>query len=440
VKIVRSGEPEFLERVKAIQERRWLAMDEWAPQVESIIKKYREFRDLSLLEFAKTYDGIELKEEELWVSRDAIRNSHKKVSSVVRKSIEVVKARMERVQSEMKVSSFQEEEEAGVLWGAEVRPLDRVGIYVPGMSANYFITLLQCAVPARVAGVKKILVATPPRKKLGPPYIEPTLLYAAKLCEITDILVSGGTGALAALAFGSKQSEPVNKIVGAGSVETAVAKQRLSGYVGIDGFTGTLETAFICDRTTKTEQVVADVIGRADLDPQASFFIFNSDENWIQNLLDGFVKSVDEIKDQRSQNSVKSCLERNLTCFLVRNLDESFSVVNDLAPALLCVCIKNASDHLDEVRSCGSVLLGQFTPPVALDIIGGPLGIVSTMGAASFALSMSPGAFVKRFPVMEISQSALERLHAQSRVLAKEEGYSTHEAAFEVRLGGKPSS
>lgn len=434
MKILKTGTPEFQETMNSVVSRRQHLMDEFSHETDEIIKRYRQSHERCLLEIARQYDQVTLTENELWISEEEIKNSHKKISSELRQTIENVKKRIERFQKELKTLSFHSEEEAGIFWGTEVRALDRVGIYVPGGRASYFITLILCAVSARLAGVKEIIVATAPKRRFGAPYVEPSLLYAAKLMEIQKILVAGGPAALAALAFGTKKTANVQMIVGGGSRRTMVAKQRLSGYVGIDGLTGPLEMGFICDKLASPKQVALEMIGRADHDPEAEIFIFHQQEKWIETLMDELTQGINNIKDRDTRATVDSCMQLNTYCFLVKNLEEAFSCINEIAPAVLCLRIEGASDYVKKVKTCGTVLLGPYTPPVALDLIGGASGVVKTHGTSQFSRLLTPDAFTHQFSSLEFSRGALKRYEDASRLLSLEEGFVTHGLSYKISL------
>ena len=276
MRILQSGTPEFEQTFVKLLSRRADLIGEKSAEIDALLAEYRQDRELALIRWAREFNGVNLDEESLWIEDDLIKISHKLISADLRKAIEHAKERIERFQVELKTPpSFQSNQEAGISWGTEIRPLDRVGVYVPGGRANHFMTLLLCLVPAAISQVKEILIATPPKKSLKKPYVEPTILYLAKLFSIPRILVSGGVGALAALAFGTKTSEPVQKIVGSGSRRTAVAKLKLGGIVGIDGFSGPSETAFVCNKTTSMKAIAADIVSRADHDPEAEIFVFH---------------------------------------------------------------------------------------------------------------------------------------------------------------------
>jgi histidinol dehydrogenase len=349
----------------------------------------------------------------------------------LRQSIDHAIARVERFQKELRPSSFQTQEEAGLYWGIEVRPLSRVGIYVP---KAYFLTMILNAVPARLAGVDELIVATPPDKKFGAPYVDPALLYAAKVFEIDRILLAGGVGGLAALALGSEDSLPVEKIVGATSKLGVVAKQKLSADVGIDGYPGPTEVAFVCDSSSSVKSVAADIVGLSDHNPNAEVFVFHHAEKWLQSLIDEIIVLIQNLKSHESREAVRNCLESNTHLFLMKKLEDSLATVNRLSPGLLCLVLDQAAEHLEKVKSCGSLLLGHYTSPVCLDLIGGATGLVSTLGSSAHFSLITPQTFCRLFSVVEIQKEALQRFQKESLELSEIEGFMAHQEVFGSRL------
>jgi histidinol dehydrogenase len=434
VRIIQASSPQAQNLLKQRDEMRLQWMDDYDLEIQKDFRRYRQEGEDFLVECAKDRDGLSLNGETLWVDPAQIKTSGKLLSIEARGFVESVKDRIERYQSELKLNSFTVEEEAGVLWGVEMRSFDRVGIYTPGGRVSYFMSLLIHAVPARMAGVKEIVVATPPKDLENGARIDPLMLYAAKLLEIDRILLAGGAPAMAALAFGTARTQPVQKIVGSGSNRTNVAKMRLAGIVSVDTFAGPSETAFVCDKSADPRVVAADILGRADHDPSSLIYVLHQDEEWIQRLLNGMAVTLNEVKDQQTQESIRLCLEKNFVCLMVKNIDEALKWVNQLAPATLCLHVKNPSDHIKKVQACGLLLLGPFTPPTAVDLFGGASGALATSGAAKFFQFISPASFQRRFSYVEVDQSALERTQESSRELARLEGFVVHDESFKTRL------
>lgn len=431
MKITEVGTKEFKEKLDKLLLRRQKLLDRLGEEASRLIQAYRERRELALIDHVREFDGVELSQDQLWIEPDQIRNSHKLVSAPVRQAIEHTVKRVERFQLEMRHSGFQAQLESGLYWGTEIRALERVGIYVP---KSFFLTIILCGVPARIAGVEELVVATPPDRRLGPPFVYPAVLYTCKLFSIDKILVSGGVSALAALSFGTESTLPVQKIVGPTGKLGMVAKQKLSGYVGIDSLSGPTEVAFICNSTSSLKTVVSDIIGLADHNPDGEVFLFHHDMAWIQNLLEELVNVLPSIKNLESRDSIKNCLENNLHFFVSNSLEKSIQVVNQLSPGTVVLNFEKASEYVEKIKSCGCLLLGPYTPPVSLDLFGGGTGIVPTLGAAAFSSMSSPASYQRIFSLIEVEKSALERLQHESLELAHTEGFSTYEAVFNSRL------
>jgi histidinol dehydrogenase len=431
VKVLHCHHQDFDTKWQKILKRRERLIDRFSEEVEEIIKNYRLHREQALIDLAKRYDGVELNQEQLWVEPDQIKNSHKVLSPEIRLAVDHTIKRVERFQTEMRRSSFQAQLESGVYWGVEVKPLERVGIYVPH---SYFLTAILCAVPAKLAGVKEIVLATPPQKKFGAPFVDPALLYVAKVFDVQHILVSGGVGALSAMAFGAEAFEPVQKIVGPTGKLGMVAKQKLSGYVGIDMFAGPTDIAFVGDKTSSKTSMAADIIALADHNPEAEIFVFHENEDWLQSLLELMINALTEIKEAETRESIRQCFEDNMHFILTKGHKESIERLNQLAPGIAILSFQKAHELKDRVKACGCLLLGAFTPPVSLDLIGGGTGIVPTLGTAAFSSMSSPAAYQRIYSVVELDQEALARLQRESIELSKTEGFMTHSRVFESRL------
>lgn len=432
MKIITQDSEFFEERLQDLSSRRERLFDQLAPEVDEIISKLKEEREEALLHFANEFDGVKLGREELWIDPDQIKNSHKFLSVELRQAIEATYARVNRFNQELKPSPFQMQDEEGVYWGVEFRPYDRVGFYVP---RNYFMSLLVGAVPAKLAGVEDLVVATPPVKSLGSPYVHPAILYVCKLLEIDKILVSGGVGALSALAMGLDGFPAVEKIIGPTLRHGMLAKQRLSHLVGIDGFMGPSEIVFVGDKTSSVDVVSADVTAVADHNPDAEIMVFHSQEKWMQNLMDALVKRAEKTKEKDGREGIRSCLEARTSFFLMDNLDSIFSTINRLSPAMVCLMLKDAARYVSSIKRCGAVLLGGFCPPAASDMIGGAVGLLPTLGSSAFFNPTGPAQFLRQIRVLEMDGKALQRMRPDSMLISEVEGFSTRNDVFSSRLG-----
>jgi len=432
VKIIKQDSEFFEGRLNELISRREKLFDLLAPEVDAIIEKVKTERESALLYYAEDFDGVKLSKEELWIDPDQIKNAHKFLSLELRQAIESAYARVKRFNQELKPSPFQMQDEEGVYWGVEMRPFDRVGFYVP---RNYFMSLLVGGVPARLVGVEDLIVSTPPMKSLGAPYVHPAILYVCKLLEINKVLVSGGVSALTAMAVGLEGFPPVEKIVGPTLRQGMLAKLRLSHLVGIDGFMGPSEIAYVGDKTSSVEVVAADVAAIADHNPDAEIMIFHSQEKWMQNLMDALVKRAERVKEREGRDGIRNCLEARTSFFLMDDLDSIFNAVNRLSPAMVCLMLRDAARYLEFLKRCGAVLLGSYCPPSASDLIGGAMGLLPTLGSSVFFNPTGPSQFLRQLRVLEMDAKALKRLRDDSLLISEVEGFSTRKDVFLTRLG-----
>lgn len=430
MRIIRFGETSFEKLLSDLAARREQTFARFESEARSLIEDFKSRKEDALVAAAKDFDGVVLDKDQLWVDPDQIRNSHKVVSAELRAAIDHTIQRIERFQQELRPSGFQAQEEAGVYWGVEIRPLERVGIYVP---RGYINALLLTAVPARLAKVEELVLATPPDRKLGAPFVDPAMLYAAKVFEIDRILVSGGVGALAAMAYGLAGSQAVEKIVGPTGQMGLVAKQLLSSRVAIDGLSGPMELVFLCDATSDLKSVASDVIGISERNPDAKVFVLHPQDAWLRKLVEEFIHQIEGLKEIQAREGIRRCLELNTQLISFDDVEEGYQFINELAPGLVVMPIDDAAEHLSKLRRCGGVLAGKYTSPVSLDLYGGAVGLVPTLGSAASVALSSPAAFVRRFSVIEIQKDAVKRLQAESLALAEAEGFSTHKAAYKAR-------
>ena len=251
--------------------------------------------------------------------------------------------------------------------------------------------------------------------------------------DISKILLAGGPLALAALAFGSKGSPGVQKLFASGGARTIVGLHQLSGYVGVESVAAHSELAIVADSDSSIEIAAADIIASADRDPESLVVVFNDNEKWMRELTEKLAILIGEVKDSHSRETVQTCLEKNFYCFVTGSLEQSIEGVNRLSPGTVCLQIENATEVLKGIRAAGQVLLGSYTLPSAVDVVGGAAGLVPTLGASVFSSSLSPASFMRRYPYVEVSQEALERTHLESEKLAAEEGFHTRSIPYKAR-------
>src|SRR5205823_4602064 len=324
--------------------------------------------------------------------------------------------RIERYHAAAAPKSWRMTDEHGSVLGQEVRPLDRVGIYVPGGRAAYPSTVLMTAVPARVAGVREIVLVTPPGRDGR---VEPAVLAAAKLAGVTEGWRVGGAQAVAALAYGTAAIRRVDKIVGPGNIYVALAKSRVFGDVGIDMVAGPSEVVVVAEAGADPSWVAADLLAQAEHDPMARAVLLTPSTA----LIDGVAAEVERQLARLPRKEIAgAALKSHGALVLTRSLEEAVEIANLLAPEHLELQVTDPESWLARVRNAGAVFLGSYTPEVIGDYVAGPNHVLPTGGTARFASALSAEDFVKRLSVIEYGSAGLAEAGPHVAELARGDG------------------
>jgi histidinol dehydrogenase len=344
--------------------------------------------------------------------------------------VKLAARRIEDYHRKQLVPSYAGSDEDGVELGWLVRPMERIGIYAPGGLAAYPSTVLMAAVPARVAGVREILLVSP--AKGGK--LNPLLLAAADLSGISRIFKIGGAQAIAALAYGTASIPAVDKIVGPGNAYVTAAKRMVFGAVGIDMIAGPSEILIVADRSADPRYVAADLLSQAEHDTMASAILLTPEE--------GLATAVaSEIVRQLGQLSRKSIATRSMADFgaliITRDLAEAVEIANRFAPEHLELMVENPAEILKDIVNAGAVFLGHFTPEAMGDYLAGPSHILPTAGTARFSSPLGVYDFIKRSSVLSFSSDALRKYGPKAARFAEVEGLQAHGRSVEIRLAKK---
>jgi histidinol dehydrogenase len=396
-------------------------------QVDEILAAVRERGDPALLEYAARFDGYRGDAAGLRVT-DAEWRAERLVDEETRAALAYAAARIERFHKEATPRSWRIGDEHGSVLGQEVRPLARVGLYVPGGRAAYPSTVLMTAVPARVAGVPEIVLVTPP----GPDgSVSPVVLAAARLGGVTAAYRLGGAQAIAALAYGTSTIPRVDKIVGPGNVYVALAKQRVFGQVGIDMVAGPSEVIVVADSSASPAWVAADLLAQAEHDPRARAILITD----APPLADAVAAAVRAQLETLSRREIaRAALAAHGALVLVADLDQAVDLASRLAPEHLELQVADPERLLPHVQHAGAIFLGRFSPEVVGDYVAGPNHVLPTAGTARFSSPLGPEDFVKRSSVIAYTPRGLAAALPAVRALARAEGLQAHGAAAEIRL------
>ena len=395
--------------------------------VSSIIEDVRQRGDGALIEYASRFDGVELTHAELRVSDQTLRTSAAKVDakflSALRQAIQNV--RLFHEQQLEKSWEFSPLE--GVRLGQRITPLGRVGVYVPGGTAAYPSSIVMNVVPAKVAGVERIIVATPPRTLAENPAVAATLLEL----DVTEVYAIGGAQAIAALAFGTDKIPSVDKIVGPGNKYVAAAKKLLFGVVGIDAIAGPSEIVIIADESARPDFIAADLLAQAEHGEDASAVLITTSErlgNEVRKQVERQVESLPR------REIVASSLKNYGAIIVLENLEEICWVANAMAPEHLEIVAADDEAIAAKIPNAGAIFFGSYTPEAVGDYLAGPNHVLPTSGTARFASALGVYDFVKRTSTLRYSAQAFNSVAESISVLAECEGLAAHARSATIRI------
>ncbi len=393
--------------------------------VRRILADVRRRGDAALREWTLRLDGVAC---ELRVQRAQIDAAYAALEPAVVDALRLAAARIEAFHRRQPSISWIHNDADGVL-GQLVRPIDRVGIYIPGGTAPLPSSLLMSAIPARVAGVAHLVVITPPQRESGAPH--PAVLAAADIAGVDEVYVAGGAQAIAALAFGTETVRPVDKICGPGNLYTTLAKRQVFGLVGIDGLPGPTETVVIADESADPELAAADLLAQAEHDVLASGILLTPSRALAEKVQAAVMAQMETL--ERAE-IIAGSLAQGSGIVVTSSLDECFDLANRYAPEHLCLLVREPWAHLGMVQNAGGVFLGERSFEVLGDYVAGPSHVMPTGGTARFASPINVFDFVKLVSVVALNEAALRKIGPAAETLARTEGLTGHAAAVARRL------
>jgi histidinol dehydrogenase len=378
------------------------------------------------LEYVEKLDGVSLRGEEIFVSEEELRKAHQTVGGEFLAAIRRVRGRIERFQSAIRHRDARVELPGGYL-EERYRPLQRAGICVPGGAAAYPSTVLMTVVPAQVAGVKEVVVASPPTR-FGSH--NPFVLATCWELGVRKVLRAGGAHAVAAMAYGVEGLEPVDIIVGPGNLFVALAKKYVFGRVAIDSIAGPSEVVVIADRSANPEFLAYDLIAQAEHAPGTSILLA-----WQQEVLKETMAAVEEaLKQVDRAEEARQCLEEFGVAILVRGDEEACQIASEIAPEHLHIVTENAGELADRIHTAGAIFLGDYSPVAVGDYAAGPSHVLPTSGTARFSSGLTVNHFLRSHSVIHLSRTGLEEMAADVQLLAECEGLTAHRDSVLLRL------
>jgi histidinol dehydrogenase len=394
--------------------------------VAEIIEGVRTGGIEALLAYCKRFDRVELTAETLRVTPDEIEAGYQATSVEVRDAINFAADRIGAYHARQRPKDERFTDQEGVELGWRWIPLEAVGVYVPGGRAAYPSTVLMNAVPARVAGVERIAMVTPPGR------LEPAVLAAAKIAGVTEIWRVGGAHAAAALAFGAGPIKPVDKIVGPGNSYVTAAKRRLYGIVGIDALAGPSEIVVVADADNNPEWIAADLLSQAEHDPAAQSILITDSESFAADVEAAITRQLAQLET----GETAAASWRDHGAVVLAPLEASPELVNRIAPEHVEFATSHPDGLADRVRHAGAIFLGRYTPESIGDYVAGSNHVLPTSRAARFSSGLSIYDFIKRTSIVRCDARSFARLGPHTAALAAAEGLPAHARAATIRLEG----
>ncbi|MCG8588111.1 MAG: histidinol dehydrogenase [Proteobacteria bacterium] len=426
LRVLRTDDSSFQTAWNKLCDRRSDSVENVERDVRKIVDRVRDGGDAELLACVKKFDGARLKKLEL--SREEWDAGCEAIDPADRAALGKAAMRVREFHRKRIPSSWEMREEGGGFMGHKVRPLDRVGLYVPGGKANYPSSVIMNAVPASVVEVPEICMATPPEPDGS---VRPEVLMAARVAGVHRVFKMGGAHAVAALAYGTDTVPRVDKIVGPGNVYVATAKRLVFGRVAIDGEAGPTEVAVVADKSATPAWLAVDLISQAEHDELAQSVLITHVKSHVNRVQDQVVR---QLKTLARGKIAKESLSARGAIVVTRNLEESITLANEYAAEHLVLAVDGADALLKQVSHAGAVFLGHYTPVAVGDYIAGPNHVLPTGGTARFFSPLGVEDFLKRTSFVRFEPPKLRELGADVMRLAEAEGLTGHGLSVDLRL------
>jgi len=397
-------------------------------QVGEILTNVRQKGDIALVEYTNQFDHRNVSSiKNLIVPSDQMSQALQNISEPERSALNVSAERIIEYHEHQKINSWSYCDEDGTMLGQQVTPLERIGIYVPGGKANYPSSVLMSALPAKDAGVNKIIMTAPaPDGQLNP-----MVLAAAAIAGVDEIYTVGGAQAIGALAYGTDTIKKVDKIVGPGNIFVATAKRMVFGQVGLDMVAGPSEVLIVCDGKTDPDWIAMDLFSQAEHDQNAQAILVSNDNK----LLEQVKMSVEKLLPSLERaDIIQSSLKRKGAFILVRDLNEAVELVNYIAPEHLELSVDDPEDMLPRIRNAGAIFMGRFTSESVGDYCAGPSHVLPTSSTARFSSPLGVYDFQKRSSIVMCNEKSASKLGKTASIIARAESLTAHAHSAEYRI------
>ena len=426
MKIISSTDRAFLPTLNKVASRARMQGAVVEKSVRTILQAVERSGDKAVLRFTKQFDKVSLKVDQLQVTPEEIKEAYFNIRKDEGDALRFAAQRITAFHERQRSKTWMYQDGAATL-GQAVTPIDAVGVYIPGGKAVYPSTVLMSAIPAKVAGVHRIVMVTPPQKG----GINPYLLVAADIAGVTEIYRVGGVQAIGALAFGTKTIARVDKIVGPGNIYVATAKRILYGTVGIDMVAGPSELLVVADDDSKPAHVAADLLCEAEHDEDAQVWLVTTSVTLAKEVVRLIEMQLNGL--QREKIASKS-IARHFVVFVVTTMDEAIDAANEIAPEHLTLSVDEPFDYLEKIRHAGALFLGRYTPPSVADYVAGPNHVLPTGATARFFSALSIHDYTKVSNIVHYTKEELSKVKEHLVRLAHIEGFDAHAKSAQSRF------
>ena len=396
--------------------------------VNEIIENVRTNKDQAIFKYTKKIDRFQLNAENIKVTKEEIAYAYTQMDEKLIQVIKKAAANIRDFHAKQLRNSWFDAKEDGTILGMKITPIEKAGVYVPGGKAAYPSSVLMNVIPAKVAGVKEIIMVTPP----GPTgQVNPGTLVAADIAGVDTIYKVGGAQAIAALAFGTQSIPKVDKITGPGNIFVALAKKAVYGYVSIDSIAGPSEVLVLADDSANYKYVAADLLSQAEHDELASAILITTSEELAEKV----AKQVHIYTQQLSRTEImEKSLENYGYILVAENMKQAIDTVNEIASEHLEILTKNPFDVMTKIKNAGAIFLGEYSSEPLGDYFAGPNHILPTNGTAKFFSPVNVDDFIKKSSIISYSKEALEAIHKDIELFAESEGLTAHANSIKVRF------
>ena len=395
-------------------------------EVEKIFQNIQAKGDKALFNYAKKFDGCKLNEKNIVINKNKIKVFAKKCPKDITNALFFSASRIKKFHLHQIPKNYKYKDNKGVILGSQWKPINSIGVYVPGGTASYPSSILMSSIPAKIAGVKKIVMVIPQKNTK----LNPIIAKAAEIADIDMIYRVGGAHSIAALAWGTKSIEAVDKIVGPGNIYVTIAKKKIFGDVGIDMIAGPSEILVVSDKNNNPDWIAADLLSQAEHDVNSRSILLTDDFLFAKKV----IRSIDLIlkKLPRSKIASKSW-ENNGKIIIIKNISNSYKIINQLAPEHLELAIEKPEKVLNKVNNAGSVFLGKYTPEAIGDYVAGPNHVLPTGRTARFSSGLGVTDFLKKITFTKCNKKSLHLLSNAAIKIAKVEGLDGHALSINMR-------